>query len=159
MAESCLTAPRPDGANSADATALGASVAMVYRIELMIRFDHPRTAHLKHENRAPGSRPRSVRGRDRISSWMSGARKLRFMIGVTRARLTWLIHTRTRKGRRGSAGYPVRGLYGNGRVLEAVRQAVHHAVPAISTDSGEAQLPKRARLGSLQCPLMRVRSP
>ena len=34
LAESCLTAPRPDGANSADAT-----VATVYRIELMIRFE------------------------------------------------------------------------------------------------------------------------
>lgn len=59
MADSCLTAPRPDGANSADATALGPSVATVYRIELMIRFDHPRTAHLKHENRALPDRARA----------------------------------------------------------------------------------------------------
>ena len=36
-----------------------------------------------------GSRPRSTRGRNRRSSWISGARKFRFMICVTRARLTW----------------------------------------------------------------------
>lgn len=44
------------------------------------------------------------------------------------------IHTRTRKGRRGSAGYPVRGLYGNGRVLEAVGQAVPSAANCLQLD-------------------------
>ena len=34
------------------------------------------------------SRPRSVGGRNRISSWMPGARSSRFIICVTRARLT-----------------------------------------------------------------------
>ena len=36
-----------------------------------------------------GSHPFAVRGRKRISSWMSGARCSRFMICVTRARVTW----------------------------------------------------------------------
>ncbi len=36
-----------------------------------------------------GSRLLWVRGRKRISSWMSGASCSRFMIWVTRARLTW----------------------------------------------------------------------
>ena len=39
--------------------------------------------------RMMASRPRSVRGRCKSASWMSGARLTRFMIWLTRARVTW----------------------------------------------------------------------
>ena len=48
------------------------------------------TATIGRRSRSPiGSRPLVVRGRNRICSWMSGAKFKRFMIWVTHARVTW----------------------------------------------------------------------